>query len=428
MDQITWPRIVTVMVSIGMLFVLITIGKLFETVGPDEITIIQSPVEGRLDVYVSQGLKWQGYGEVTTYKKRSTYAFDTERTGIVVRFNEGGHGTIFGSIQYELPLDRDKIVAFHSKYKTQETLQKELVETVTNKAIYLVGTLMSSRESYAEKRNDLIHYVSDQVQSGVYKTRQRTEWTKDQITGQDKSITVAEIIIGKDGKPERQEESVLSRFGVVAYNFTINRIPYDAVVEKQIKQQQEISMDIQTSIVDLKKAEQRALTVEQQGRADATKSKWDQEVIKAKAVTLAEQEKVVQITNAERDKIVAETAGAQRLAVAELDKRAAEQTKLQNILLGEGEAERKRLVLEADGALTQKLEAWSAAQTVYANAIKGSTWTPGVVIGGGQGAAANNNVVQDLLSMFMAKTAKDLSLDMSMRAMPQTQTPATPRR
>src|SRR3989344_4396670 len=169
--------------------------SIFENVDADEIVVIQSPISGDLDWYTDAGIKGQWFGKVTRYKKRSIYAFDMPKVeggktvidpstklpvgGIDIRFNDGGHGTIFGSVQYDMPLDKDHLTLIHTRFGSQEAVQKQLIETGTGKSIYLVGPLMSSRESYTEKRNDLIHYVSDQIQGGVYRTKQTTVVVKD---------------------------------------------------------------------------------------------------------------------------------------------------------------------------------------------------------------------------------------------------------
>lgn len=415
---------IAVLVAVCIVAFLACAGKLYEDVGADEIAVIQSPIEGRLDVYTTPGLKWQGFGDVTVYKKRATYAFN-DKNGIDVRFNDGGHGTIFGSIQYELPLDEASIRRLHSQYRTQQAVQSQLVETVTNNSIYLVGTLMSSKESYAEKRNDLIHYVSDQVQSGIYRTRQKSEWVKDPITNQDKQVITAQIILDTDGKAERQEAAILTQFGIKAFNFTIVKMPYDAVVEAQIKQQQSLSMQVQTSIAQKAQAEQEAQTAEAQGRANATTARWQQETIKAKAVVTAEQEKQVllinadrekqvQLTNASRDKEVAETQASQRLAVADLDRKSAEQKKLELILLGEGEAQRKKLVLDADGALEQKLAAYTVVMPKIFEAMKGTAMVPQINMG-----ASGQNTSLTMIDLLTAKVAKDLALDLGQVQQPK---------
>jgi len=407
--------------AIGMAAILavaavITIFMSFEMNDADEILVVQSPFWGDLTWHTSAGVKWQGFGKVSTYKKRSIYRFDTEKyedvkgadgkvvkklvcCGLDVRFNEGGHGTMLGSIQYDMPLDPKNLTAIHTRFGSAEAVQRQVIETSTNKAIYHSGPLMSSKESYAEKRNDLIHVVEDQIQYGVYKTRQKEVRAKDPLSGQEKSVTVVEIVRGPDGKEERQEISVLSEFGMRAFNFTIKKLPYDEVVEAQIQQQQVIAMDVQTAIAESKKAEQRAITVEQQGRANAADAKWKQEVVKAQVVTQAQQQ----------------------LEVARLDAQAAEQTKRKLILEGEGEGEKRRLIMTADGALEPKLKALVEINKAYADAIKGyqGNWVPGVVMGGGASAVPGSGA-QILVDLLTANTARQLGVDLGVSGVQKT--------
>jgi len=178
------------------LFAFIGSFKIFESVDADEIIVIQSPVRGNLKWCTSAGVKIQGFGSVTRYYKLETYEFK-----IPVRFNDGGHGTIIGSINYELPLDKVNLTSLHTKYGSQEAIQKQLVETVTNKCVYMTGPLMSSKESYAEKRTSLIRYIEDQIMNGVYRTVQKEMKQIDQMTGKEKTAVVVEIIMDKNGMP-----------------------------------------------------------------------------------------------------------------------------------------------------------------------------------------------------------------------------------
>ena len=72
----------------------------------------------------------------------------------------------------------------------------------------------------------------------------------------------------------------------------------------------------------------------------------------------------------------------------------------------------QKLVMTADGALAQKLEAYKTVNHYYANAIAQQKWVPEVQMGGSGGEVSAAN---DLISMFMVKTAKDLSLDMKIK-------------
>jgi hypothetical protein len=124
----------------------------------------------------------------------------------------------------------------------------------------------------------------------------------------------------------------------------------------------------------------------------------------------AEVEKETAVVDAQREKEVAETNAQRELEVAKLQKDAAEQTKQKDILLGQGESERRRLVLAADGALKQKLDAYQAVQAKWAEAFAARK-VPTTVFGGGAGAAGSDSDVQALMQLLTVKTARDLSLD-----------------
>lgn len=395
-----WRVGIAIAVTLFLLIGLIISGNLFQNVNADEVVCIQSPIAGDLVWYSTPGIKWQGLGTVTVYPKRSIYEFQTK-----VRFNDGGHADMKGSIQYEMPLDNEHLTAIHVRFGSAEAVQRQLVQTVVNKSVYMTGPIMSSKESYAEKRNQLIYFVEDQVENGVYQTKQREERTKDPLTNVERTVTVVEIALGKDGRPLRQEEAVLTGFGIRPFNFAITSLDYDQTVEAQITQQQQIVMDVQTAIAESKKAEQRALTAAKQGEATATEAKWKQEAEKAKAVVIAEQ-----------DKKVAELGAEKRLAVASLDAAAAEQYRLKKLREAEGDSTYKRQVMAADGALEQKLQALVLINERYAKALATyqGAWVPSVMMGGSGSSAATPAV--DLITLLTAQAAKQLAVDLVPRA------------
>ena len=132
-------------------------------------------------------------------------------------------------------------------------------------------------------------------------------------------------------------------------------------------------------------------------------AKYEAEVVKERAVV-----------EARKRKEVAETEGSQRLEVARLDREAAAEYKQMQILRADGDAEYKQRVMAADGALAQKLEAWLEVNKRYAQAIENyqGNWVPTLVMGdGGKGSSMG---AQDLINLLTAKTARELSLDLTM--------------
>jgi hypothetical protein len=282
-----------------VLFFLLFSGKIVENVDNSEIVVLQS-VSGDIRVIDQPGPVLQNFGIATHYKKSNQFWFskhtdegNDQDQSVKIRFNDGGHGTISGSVRWYMPVDHKSILKLHTDFRSQEGIEQELIRQVLTKSIYMTGPLMSSKESSAEKRNDLLSYIEDQAINGVYKTKQEDTKVHDDLTNGDKTTTVVKIVQDSKGTPARQEKSAIRNYGVNLQGLALNSIDYSDDVEKQIKLQQNLVMQVQTSIANARKSEQDAITTEQKGKADAAKAKWDQEVIKAKLVTEAQQKKEV---------------------------------------------------------------------------------------------------------------------------------------
>ncbi len=390
MNSVT-KTVALVLTGVLMLVLLVFGGKIIENVNADEIVVIQDPVDGELHWYTSPGIKFQGLGSVTTYLKRDIYHIE----GNKVRFNDGGEAHITGSVQFDMPVDETNLTALHMRYGSRSAIKSQVIQTVVDKVLYMTGPLMSSRESYAEKRTDLIRYVQDQIDNGVYRNETRTQEVIDPLSGQRQTQQIAAIVTAADGTFARQESSVVAEFGIRAFNFSIQSIDYDDKVDDQITAQQEIIMNVQTAIAAARQAEQDRITTEQQGMARAAQAKWEQETLKAKAIVLAEQE---------RD-------------VARLKAEAAKEYEREQLLRANADATYKRQVMAADGALAQKLTAWLEGQKVWASAYAAYTgpMVPSIVMGGpGPNGSQTNSTssAQSIMDMIGVKMAKDLQLDL----------------
>ncbi len=403
MEGISLKKILVGIALVVVVIVLLSMsGSVLENNPADKILVIQDPVDGELHYHVTPGIKFQKFGKITYYNKSSQYWFSEQADqggnvdqSIKVRFNDGGHATMSGSFRWNMPLDPAKLQLLHTKYGSQAAIEQDLVRTVAEKAVYMTGPLMSSKESYAERRPDLVNLTEDQINNGIFKTRSEEIKGIDPMTGKEKTFTIVKIVedTNEPNSRARQEESPLQEFGIKASNLSINSVKYDGTVEAQINQQQQAIMEVQTAMANAKKAEQGAITAEKDGQANAARAKWEQEVIKAKLVTEAEQQ---------RD-------------VARLNRDAAKFTKEEQILLGEGEAARKRLVMQADGALEKKLATYENVMKTWADAISkyNGAWVPTVVMGSTDGSAQSGSGATDLINLLTAATANNLGLDMT---------------
>lgn len=379
--------------AVSLIAVLAIIPNMFENLNASDVMVIQT-VSGKLKTYTDPGPKWQGFGTVTTYPRQKQYVFgleDGKDTSIKLQFNDGGTATLHGSVNWEMPVDKDSIIKIHKAFGSADAVEKRAVVKMMDAATYLAGPLMSSIESAGERRNELVNIINDQAERGVYVTLVKTITRKDDLSKEEKTVNVTEIQRNTNGTPKRQQGSILGEFNIKLQPISIKNLDYDDVVKNQIVARQKSTTAVQLAIAQALKAEQDAITAEKNGIASAAEAKWTQETIKAKLVTEAEQK---------RD-------------VAKLAEEEAAHYKAQQILIGQGDAERKRLVLAADGALDQKLEAYKQVQGFWANAFSKyqGAMVPSIMMGGATGGQTSAGNAQALVDLLTAKTAKDLTLD-----------------
>lgn len=389
---------------VGLLIVLYISTKMFTVLDAGEYMVIQYPT-GAVNVAVEPGIYGEWLGTVTRYKRREQYSFSAtgNENGAVdrslrIQFNDGGSAKISGVVSWEMPDNPSQILEIHKQFRSQSGVDAQLIRPVIENAIFMSGPLMSSTESAGERRAELLQLISDQAQNGIYRTERIKKKIMD-LDGQEKEVTASQIMV-RDNHPVRETESPLKKLGIAMMPATINGIAYDPKVQAQIDKRQEQITEVQTAIAQAKKAEQQAITVGKQGEAAAAEAKWKQEVLKAEVVT-----------KAEADKAVAELA----VKTAELNKRSLE-------LQGEGEGAKRRAIMNADGGLEKKLEAYIKVQEMWATAFKehNGAIVPSVVMGNGSSsgnAVSNANGLVDLLTI---KAAKDLSLDLGIKGNGQT--------
>lgn len=406
--MITMKRILLggISVIIG-LFLLIAGPMIWENLDASQIMVVQSPVSGDLTVHTEPGWKIQGFGTVTKYPRRNEVTFvdpacavsaDDEKVvsrGLNIRFYDGGNAILCGTMSWVMPLDPKSVLAIHRDFRSAEAFETQAIRRSMEAAATFSGPTMSSFESAAGRRNELLQILNDQTLDGVYKTITETIRATD-IAGVEKDMQVIKIVRDDKGLPMRAQASYVQAYNVQLLPMTINTFKYEDRVEDQIKQQQDATNSAVVAIANAKRADQEALTAEAQGRANAAKAEWEQKTLAAK--TIAQADAQVTIANA---------------SVKE-----AEAFKKAETLRGEGEAARKRLVMEADGQLDKKLEALVTINRLYADAIKEAqpgAWSPSVVMGGGAGTNGGQNA-SNLVELMTAKTAKDLAVDLGVKA------------
>lgn len=300
MIQLKMKSIISIaIVAVIAIITLCSLGRIGEDVKNETIVVNQMPFTGTMKYWTTPGFEWQWFGKTTTYFKTQQLWFGSEDeqkkqqgNPIPVIFNDASDGMIYGSLRVKLPTEQKYLERIQTDYNGMDRLMADLVRPTVTKVIYASGPLMSAFESYAEKKNDLIEYITDQLNNGVYKTTVKQTEITDPITGEKKTIKIASLIPDENapGGYRRSESSPFSYYGLEIGQVSVSRIGYSEKVVKQIEQQQEANMMVQTSKAKTLAAQQEAIRAEEAGKAAAMEAKWQQEKVKAVEVTKAEQE------------------------------------------------------------------------------------------------------------------------------------------
>ena len=375
MINLTKGKVTAIICGVFAIICLCLLGSVGEDVKNERIVVNQYPFTGKMAYWTEPGFKWQWFGKTTEYYKTQQFWFggkdvegESHGTPIKVIFNDASVGYIYGSLRVVLPTDVEHLKLIQTAYNGMDRLMNDLVAQNVVKVIYASGPLMSAFESYAEKKNDMVAYITDQLTYGVYKTTVREEDTIDSFTGESKKVKVASLVADENAPNGyvRSEKSPFTSYGVIIDQVSITEITYDDKVNQQIQTQQQANMSIQTKKAEALAAQQDAIKAEAEGKAAAAKAKWEQEKVKATEVTKAEQEREVARLSAEK---------------AEFDKK-------RIVAEGQAEAEANRLKVAA-GLTPQERAEWEYKTKVgVAEALSKTKW-PTIVMSGNQGGGSN---------------------------------------
>ena len=388
-------KIYAIIGALVAITVLALSGKIFEDADKSKNYVCQMPITGEYSVWTEGGLQMQWFGDIDAYAKTSQIEFsdlEKNQTGYVATgpnpaagttFNDRGKGYIVGSFRVVLPTDEQNMMEIQRDFGSEEALINNLVRPTLYKVVTACGPLMSSLESVSETRTDLTAYITDQLNNGVYKTKTSKVEAINEITGEKELRTQAELIADENapGGYARQEKSPFSQYGITAGIVSIIDIKYDAATQQQIDAQKAANLSVITAKTQALEAQQKAITIEEQGKARAAEAKWAQEQEKAVAVTKAEQEREVARLAAEK---------------AEFEKK-------KIIAQGQAEAEANRLKVSA-GLTPQERAEWDYKTAVgIAEALANSkvSWVPSVMMSGGNTGSTNSAMDAVGLNMML---------------------------
>lgn len=343
-----------------------------------------------------------GWGSNWIYPDNVTFDFES---GLSVRYQDGGKGTVEGIARFALPTDEPTMMELHRAFRSVNNLRNNMLNSTVKEALNLSAGLMTSEEAYAEKRSLFGDLAKSQVSEGKFKTRIISK----EITLADGTVqrtNVPIIVTGEDGI-NTHYPSDLAEYGIRTSSFQVKEWNFEPKTLAFIDSKRDANMAIITAQAATKKSEQEKLQVIAEGEKDVAEAKYKEEQIKITAEVQAERVKSVALIKASQATAqaiemtlaaVEETAKQTQLALAAVQKGKG------IIALADAQAHARKVKIESDDGFKARLENNLAIATVYAEGMARMNMPSTMIVGSGGGTGGSE--LQQLLQFQVLESAQ----------------------
>ena len=358
-----------------------------------EICVKESPT-GTQSVIATPGMYFKGFSRTTQYHAVMTVDFTKGKSDsnididpVQIRFNDGSTAMAQGIVKINLPKDEASMLTLHFTYRTPENLALTGLKPFVVECLKNSAQLMSSEMHYLGGRSTMSQYFQEQLEDGVYILETKDQMVFDSMTHENKRIYLTDIVRDATGKT-KSKKSMLTAYNITISDANISDVDYEEAIDKLLARKIEAQTQTSVSKQKFMQAQQEALTSEAEGKRKLVEIEYEQKQNQTKQLVEAETQVALAERDRQKQKIALE---ASRLEAAKIKE------------LAQAEAFRKKVILQADGALQQKLDAQIQIAQIWAEAFREAKqpFVPSTVIGGGmQGNAGHGQIPYSMETMM----------------------------
>lgn len=380
------------------------------TMWPREMTV-QSVANTGLDKKPTGDIDGQGSAMISAFP---------------ITFLGGVTGTVDSNVRIILPGGAE-FIKIARGYRNPDNFILQAVIPAMKNTLQSTAQMMSADDYYAGARSEFAQNFSDQMSDGIYlveraeiqvtnsKATRKTAVLQDGVNqGEFGDNTTTRIttkkVYDEQGLPIRLEQQFRKLGVLVAEANILNIDPNKQFKDRMILVQQS-QADLSVARQDRLKEEEQKLLMTARGSKEVEEQRQLTLKDQIKRTTLAETERQLVLITASREQQRAEIEKA--TATINFDKAQIEAKTQER--MADAEAYEKRVVIQANGALEQKLAAWVEAQKAWAAAAAVAP-VPGVVMGGTGGSSGRQADVNDMMAIMATNAAKQLQLDLNIKS------------
>lgn len=387
------------------------------------------------------GWYFSGWRDPVEWKKHYTVAFisnpkevDDEVAGsgsslngpYTVTMADNVRGNLTATVRFKIPEDEKQFLNIAYTYRSPQRLVDTSLRQSVQASLDAVASLMGAEEYFTSGRNQFKQEFREIMQKGIPHTERKEQVVEEATTdpGVDAGVE-SRGDLGDNKKIKFKVEKLKDSTGSVLRNehkFTGMGITITEAILTQFDADQTFlkRIDARRSAAAARAVAREKRLEEEQKRLLAI-AKGQREVAEKQAE--AKKEQITQTTNAETQRQLSVINATRLKEQAQIDKQTSEirlaQAKIdaQKIKeLANAAAYEKKSLIEADGALQAKLDAWVEAQKFWSEAYA-QRKVPTTVFANGSkdGVAGTDTSAKNFMDILTMNAAKDLQLDMKIQ-------------
>ena len=365
-------------------------------------------------------------GSKTTYNAENNSSFTSASLPpLRIMFLDQVDAQAQATVRFNIPTDHENFLNLAQKYRSPENLLRTALIPAFKETLQSSGSLMTAEEYYSGGRTEFNTEFENQMTNGIYLVKRKeviqevlrksrstanASLGEKQVEYGNTSKVTFEVrkVLDDSGVPIRKQQK-FTDFGISVVDARVTDMePNERFVERmQLKQKASADRAIARE-QRIQEEEQRLLAIAR-GEREVAERQAKAKVEQIQRTTEAETEKQLAITEAQKFKEQAEI--SKQTAQINLDKARIEaETKR---TLAEAEAYQKKVILDADNALAQKLEAEMKIHQLWAEAYS-KRKVPQNVFGSGGNSnvpVGSDSEVQAFMQMLTLDAAKRLSYE-----------------
>lgn len=328
------------------------------------------------------------------------------------------------TVRFSIPSDEESFLKLAHEYRSPENLLRTALLPAFKETLQANASLMAAEEYYAGGRTEFNSEFENQMSSGIFLVKREEVTVRSTRTapgsanaslgtdqeeyGEDsKTVFLVKKVLDSDGLPRRKSQRFID-FGITVVSALVTDMKPNQKFIERMQLKQKASADRAIAREQRVQEEEQRLLAIARGEREVAERQAQAKVEQIQKTTEAETDKQLTITGAE--KLKAEAAISKETAEINLEKARIEAETQKT--LADAEAYQKKVILQADNALAQKLEAEVKIQELWADAFAKRN-VPVNVFGGGQGGApvGNDAETKAFMQMLTLDAAKRLNYE-----------------